>query len=512
MFKIFIFTVIISVFISGCTSSTGKEKSETEGSTQIKVLAVVNPLTKDLEEIPYIQDVSKNTGVDVVWTQVRSGWDEQKNPLLSGGDLPDVFLSAMDDNDIATYESLFLPLNDLIEEHAPNISKMFSEIPDIKELATTADGKIYGLPAVIPHRPASVTVPMINKTWLDKLGLEAPTTFDELYDVLKAFKEKDPNGNGVADEVPLDVDGMGQWGTMGFIGAYGNYSPSLHDFFNSAKDGKFIFIPATEDYKQLLTFMNRLYKDELLNQEIITQDWSQFNSRSQDPENPLVGVTFGWSLDQRVGKWEDQYDVLLPTAANESISPLWMADPIPLKSQTNRAVISKNTKNPEAAIKWLDGFYTEEISAQGYYGSFGVGVEEKGGQYVVLPPQEGATEDEWKWTNALVDQGLMYISEDLDKKLVPPASMETRLAQDELLASYFPKEENILPKLKFTPEESNELSIIRNDLENLITIKWAEWIVEGGIENEWDGYVEELNKMGLERYKEIHQGAYDKLK
>ncbi|GIN71547.1 ABC transporter substrate-binding protein [Bacillus sp. J14TS2] len=510
-----IFIILLcSILVIGCSKSsdTSKKSSGSGGSgdTKIEVTAVINAQTKDLDEIPYIKDISKEAGVNVDWTLVRSGWEEQKNPILSSGDIPDVFISAIDDEDIATYENLFLPLDDLIEEHAPNIKRMFDEMPEIKELATTFDGKIYGLPSIIPHRPESISVPMINREWLDNLELEAPTTFDELYDVLKAFKEEDPNQNGKNDEIPFDYNStIGQWGTLEMIGAYGNYTYSFFDNLLTVKDDEFIFLPTTEDYKKLINFMNKLYEDELLNQEVITQDWSQFNSRSKGTEAATVGLTFGWSIEQRVGQWKDQYEILMPVAADSTITPLWMADPIGLSAQVNRAVVAKDTENPEKIIEWLDGFYTEESSAQGYYGSFDIGVEEKDGQYVVLPPQDGATEDEWKWTNSLVDQGLMYISEELNQKLIPPSSIKERLEQDQVLSEYYPETADILPKLKFSPEERNELSIIRNDLENLVNIKWAEWISEGGVDDNWDSYIEELNNMGLERFKEIYQNAYD---
>lgn len=69
---------------------------------------------------------------------------------------------------------------------------------------TAPDGNIYALPSINDCYHCSMAQKMwIYKPWLDKLGLDVPTTTDELYTVLKAFKDKDPNGNGKADEVPL---------------------------------------------------------------------------------------------------------------------------------------------------------------------------------------------------------------------------------------------------------------------------------------------------------------------
>lgn len=71
-------------------------------------------------------------------------------------------------------------------------------------MVTNPDGHIYTLPGKKPLRPKGCDTPFINKAWLDRLGLEIPTTVDEWYEVLKAFKEQDANGNGDPnDEIPL---------------------------------------------------------------------------------------------------------------------------------------------------------------------------------------------------------------------------------------------------------------------------------------------------------------------
>ncbi|MBM7836868.1 putative aldouronate transport system substrate-binding protein [Alkalihalobacillus xiaoxiensis] len=502
--------VAVAALLAGCSGSDGESSTTEDGKAKLEVLAVLNALTKDLNDIPYMNDSQEMADVEIEWTQVRSGWDEQKNPILASGDLPDIFISAIGNNDIMTFTNQFLPLGDLIKEHAPNIKKMFEEMPEVKELATTIDGEIYGLPAVTPHNPASTTIPMMNQQWLDELGLEAPTTFDELYDVLKAFKEEDPNGNGSADEIPFDWGpDQGPYSAMALLGAYGNYAPHT-DWFNTVKDGEHVYVPATEDYKELVQFLHSLYAEGLINQEVFTQDWSQFFSRSQNPDAATVGFTIGWSFEQRVGEWSDQYTVIAPPAAEAGIAPLWPGDPVQMRAGTNKAVVAASVEDPVAAIKWLDTFYSEELSAQGYYGSFDVGIEEDGQDYVVVEPPEGTSEDEWKWTNSLVDHGLMYVPDELDARIIAPPTVAERLEQNDELLDYFPADEQILPPLKFTAEEDNELSILYSDLNNLVSRKWSEWVTQGGVEDEWDAYIEELNRIGLERYSEIYQGSLDR--
>lgn len=115
--------VAVVALLAGCNGSEGESSTTEDGKAKLEVLAVLNALTKDLNDIPYMNDSQEMADVEIEWTQVRSGWDEQKNPILASGDLPDIFISAIGNNDIMTFTNQFLPLGDLIEEHAPNIKK-----------------------------------------------------------------------------------------------------------------------------------------------------------------------------------------------------------------------------------------------------------------------------------------------------------------------------------------------------------------------------------------------------
>jgi len=480
--------------------------------TVLDVIAVIHSWTKDLADLPMIQRSLEYANIDVNWNYVRSGWDEKKSVILASGDVPDVFLGwAINDNDIAAFPNLFVPLNELIEKHAPNVQTMFNETPDLKALATFSDGNIYSLPSLIPHRPSSFVTFSINKVWLDKLGLKAPKTFDEYYNVLKAFKEQDPNGNGLQDEIGLDwAPERGLFCGISFIGAYGNYTQDFSGDWLTVKDGKFIFLAETEDYKNLVSYLHKLYSEGLINQEVFTQDYSQIQARSKDPNYATVGSTLGWDIDDRFGpQWFDQYVILEPLAAKEGIKPLWPAHPMRVKTLTNTNHVTASNPDLVSTMKWLDYFYTEEMSAQGYYGSIGVTMDKDDDKYVLREPPEGTSAGEFKWQNALVDAGMMYVPKSLEDRIIDLPVNLARVEHDKVYVPYFPDDSNILPILKFTSEEASELSIIKTDIYKLVDMKWAEWISKGGVENEWDSYIKELNNMGLDTMKSIYQAKYD---
>lgn len=93
--------------------------------------------------------------------------------------------------DVLTNLDLFIPLEDYIEEYCPTIKAAYEAEPIMRKMVTQPDGHIYTLSSKLPLRPKACDVSYINQKWLDNLNLEMPTTVDEWYEVLKAFKEQD---------------------------------------------------------------------------------------------------------------------------------------------------------------------------------------------------------------------------------------------------------------------------------------------------------------------------------
>ena len=138
------------------------------------------------------------------------GFEENKQLLFASNELPDIFLkSDIKIDQIATYgvgSGQLMVLDDLIEKYAPNLSKIYEEYPQIKQAVTAADGHMYTIPAIDISATGSMGFKQwINKAWLDKLGKDIPTNLEEFKDVLIAFRDGDPNGNGQADEIPLGI-------------------------------------------------------------------------------------------------------------------------------------------------------------------------------------------------------------------------------------------------------------------------------------------------------------------
>ena len=140
------------------------------------------------------------------------------------GELPDaIFDAGYTDYDLLKLakDGTIIPLEDLIEKYMPNSKKVLEKAPEYKSMITAPDGHIYSFPWIEELGSGKESIhsvndfPWINMEWLNKLGLKMPTTTEELKQVLIAFKTKDPNGNGKADEIPTVLILITTWRRRG---------------------------------------------------------------------------------------------------------------------------------------------------------------------------------------------------------------------------------------------------------------------------------------------------------
>ena len=158
-----------------------------------------------------------------------------------------------------------------LTKYAPNVIKMFQEVPQAEYLCKGYDGNIYMLPMARNYdndtgRYASSLI--INTTWLDNLGLDVPTTTTEFRDVLRAFKTGDPNGNGIADEIPLELDFDNN--RVGLPnGAYGAFGmPVYYELTYVDDEGTVHYAPIVDNYRRCLTYYRDLFREGL-----VDPDW-----------------------------------------------------------------------------------------------------------------------------------------------------------------------------------------------------------------------------------------------
>ncbi len=518
---------------SDTSASAGAESTGTASGEKVKLTAlfIAHPLTKDLNEMQWLQEIEDKAGVDVEWETIYTDWETVKATRFASGDIPDLVFNATIDSDYTTYNGLFQDMTELIEKDAPNIQAMFTEQPDTKVLAAL-DGKIYGIPKFQGKWPSTNTVMFINKQWLDNLGLEKPTTFSELEAVLKAFKEQDANGNGdMNDEIPLDYNAYGgnnawfnsAYSLTNLLGGMGIQLTNWGVDAYFAEDGQVKNYAVDERYKLFMKYLQGLYSQGLINENALTNDYSAFQSLSRGNENgdALVGVVFGWEETDKFGPTlYEQYEPLAPLdydidVAAGTYDTRWRDDYTGLNMAVNRVAMSANCSDKDAAMRFVDGFYDADTSVQVLFGGITDGCVEKMGDssYKVLDPLDKDTDaGTWKWTNAFADNGPMYIRQDCTIEMAQDMTyaLKEREYYNDIIAKADEMDSYPQFMMKYTEDEQNTMAMAQASINGIIDNYWSLWMTgESDIDADWDTYIQSVNDAGLQQVLEIRQKAFD---
>ena len=201
---------------------------------------------------------------------------EQLNLRIAAGDMPDMF-APYNGNEIELIKSgALLDLTDLLPEKAPNLWNLIpEEVWDaVKANDPTGQNRIYVIPQVISYGRNGA---MIRKDWLDNLGLDMPTTQEEFVEVLRAFKNDDPNGNGLADEIPTGGRAEARW--MGQL--FGQYGIAMWEGYPQwdIYDGELTYSAVTQNMKDCLEWMSGLYAEGLLDPETLLNDKAAWDGK-----------------------------------------------------------------------------------------------------------------------------------------------------------------------------------------------------------------------------------------
>ena len=506
----------------------GEDTASTGEVVKLKALIISHALTKDITDMKWVSEIEEKAGVEIEWEQIRADWETVKSTRFAAGDVPDLLFNATIDSDYTKYAGLFMDLTPYIsEETTPNITAMFEEEPDTKTLATTMEGKIYGLPKFQGKWPSTNTVMFINKEWLDNVGKEVPTTYSELKDVLMAFKEQDANGNGdPGDEIPMDFNNgwfNSAYSLTNLVGSLGIQLTNWGTDAYFAEDGQIKCYAVDERYKLFMKYVADLYANGLINTNAISNDYSAFQSLSRGNEkgDALVGCVFGWEETDKFGP--TLYSQYVPVPALEydidcepgTYDTRWRDDYTGLNMSGNRVCVSANCKNVEAAVRFIDCFYDPAVSVQGLFGGISDGCVEQTGDnsFKVLDPLDPDTDPgTWKWTSTMADNAPMYIRRDTEIEMAQDMTyaLEERKIYDDVIAKA--SESDTYPQMfmKYSEEDQNTMALTQANINNIIDNYWSLWMTgESDIDADWDGYVKNVNDAGLPQILEIRQKAFD---
>src|SRR5699024_7445451 len=282
---------------------------------------------------------------------------EKLNLTLGGGDMPDAFHTTfMSDNDMMKYgkQGVFIPLNDLIDDYAPNFKKVLEENPIIEQQITFPDGNIYGFPKITDEEFFAYRTkekPWIKEEWLEKLNMDVPETTEEFHDFLTAVKDY---GDDVTPYGGREITPLLNFLKCSFsVGTRGVSNANVDE---DPETGELRFFPISEDYKNLLEYMNTLYEEGLIAQNIFSIEDDQYRANVSEGKyastvffNPVVSVG-GDNVNDFIGmpalegpNGDRDFITLSPLADNKSAF-----------------IITNENEHPVATVRWIDHFYGEE--------------------------------------------------------------------------------------------------------------------------------------------------------
>ena len=360
---------------SAPTATPADSTTETSDTTQEAASDVVKPesITVMMDGTVFTEAQGRDAfetaleaelGIDIVFNQPdHSGYYDVVSQTFVGGDWPDVILLGA--AYYATYASAgaLADITEYWENSDLKASGRFINEDLIEGIKI--DGKLYGF---TPAR-GNGCVTYIRKSWLDQLGLEAPTTYDEYYNMIKLFTENDMDGSGD----PSNTYGVTAAGLIGNEAPYVNYLPEFYqdaypDFYK-AEDGTWVDGFSEDAMADALTRLKDAYENGYIDKESITNGTKDCRNKFYDNK---CGVFTYWA-----GTWASNLTDNLET--NGLDSELVVLEPIAevgayVERQAPVWCITTKCANPEGVFKYffetmLDGGAVQTLWTYGAEGT-----------------------------------------------------------------------------------------------------------------------------------------------
>lgn len=493
----------------------------------IKVLYQRQTQHGDFDNFWFIDYVAEKTGIRLEFELVEKGaWNERVSVAFGTDSYYDVFMHGLSATQINRYaeEGYLIDLAPYIKKYAPNTVAEYNMYPELVKEVTGTNGEIYYMPSINASPRDMVTeYPMwINAQWLKNLNLEMPTTLEELYDVLVAFKTQDANLDGDPNnEIPLLARSNSNKFQVMMMSALG----MVDDRHIINEDGQYTFVPTTDTYKEYVKWVKKLLDEELLDPTFYTMSSEAMTAKEA---TGLAGVIVTTPYNSLPATYEE-YQALSPLTSAANSEKMWPAQSA-CKLSWGTCVVTDKCKYPEAVVRLIDWFYTVEGSRAVRAGvEYGTWADEKGVQYgyeIVTPAEE--TEDghliaklhmgdySGYWACRLGEIGptnLPFNSIDaVNDIIIAGDTMNLWLYNQTMDSGVVAARKFALPVLSYTDDESTELSIYL-DLTSYVDATEAKFITgELDIDAEWDNFQSQLKKYGVEEMSDIYQAAYDRYK
>ena len=532
--------VMLLTLLTACgdkSAATPGEANTDVSQTEFHVVSGISALSSGYDDNPVLNQMMENAGVKIDWETMSDSLGEQVGIRITGGDLPDAFQAVGFSNyDLARYGrgGTFIDLTPYVTdpEIMPNLSAILEKYPKIKAAITQDDGGIYGLPSAEMMGTAATGAEddysihaiqqfsMINKAWLDDLGLAVPETVEELKTALQAFKDNDMAhkmyGADPGSTIPMSF-GFDEWcwGQNIFYAPFGvtNWSDVCMDL-RLTKDGEVVFDCVSDAYRNAITYYHDWYAEGLIDIEVFSQDSNQYLAKCAQG---YVGVATWWEINELMGNYAKDYVYLPPLKGPDGTCTVTIKSAGSAVNSGNLS-ITKDCKSPANLLKFYDQWYTGENVMQLQYGPIGVYFNEEKddqGMYVSITDEQAREKfnksaGELKSTYEVAGPKLI-----LSEYYLNVFHMEDRAMQrlNDLENFWFKYVEDFTfypVDCVFTQTELDDLDLYRPDFESHVREQEALWLRDGGpTDAEWEAYKQDLvDTYGMDKLLEVYRNAY----
>ncbi len=464
------------------------------------------PVEQEARALTNIHLKDATVGANMRTDSENSGKTEALNLMLATGNIPDIVGSSRIKDFVNQYgpEGAFVPLNDLIDEHAPNLKKFFEEKPHIKSAISAADGNMYYIPYLPDGKYGRAY--FIRYDWLDALDLDVPETVEEYEAVLRAFKTQDPNGNGEADEVPYFAR---QWPELIRLvtlwDGRSSGSDTYHDFM--VEDGEIRHPYAGEGYREGIKNLARWYAEGLVDAEIFTRGSS---SREFLLSENLGGSTHDWFAStsgyNRLSSEIDNFSFkAFAPPASPSGKRIEEHRRIPIKP--DGWAIGGTNKHPVETIKYFDFWFTEKGRRLANFGAEGVQYDMVDGQPIF---KDSVLNSDEPVNNQLYAVGSQLQARGYFQDYNYEAQWSNKFALEGI--ALYDQGDYLIDQflgVAFNADEQKVYDKYWGSVRDYMLERQQSWILgNGDVEADWDEYQAQLEKKGLGDVLAVMNTAY----
>lgn len=504
----------------------------TQEKETLRVLVASRPAVDDYATNEFTAWLEEHTNVHVEW-EVLTGTPTEittaLNLRLASGDYPEVMLNVNPGASILQLygqQGVFIPLNDLIEQHGVFTKRAFEAYPLARTASTATDGNIYSLPQVNDCFHCSMSVKLwVNRNWLEALGLELPTTLDAYAEMLRRFKTDDPNGNGEADELPLSSSPRSWHGQLDhfFMNAFLFHPGDMRRLI--LRDGQVTPIYTQDAWREGITALAGLFSEGLIDPQAFTQDLDQLRQLGDTDRlgsAPTGAPTQISTYVAGVTTTAQQFTVCPPLEGPNGVryasyNPYLVAAPGSL-------MITDKCQNPELAFKWADSLGEIETTTRSIHGvkdrdwrwahegEVGINGEPAIWKSITQVAAAPAQNIHWSQTGPTFRSSAYRLGQAVTEEERPTQGEVILFTETE--QKYAPLQQSaemvLPPELYFSEEQAQLVADLSTTIQDYVDQVFAQAVTgQIDIEAEWENYVATLEGMGLPQYLQVHQETYD---